>query len=57
MGENKRFIKKQSVLSELKENYTDNQARTLMIAIQPTNLIFMLSTISSTIVPIVYSNF
>ena len=24
---------KQSVLSELKENYTDNQARTLMIAI------------------------
>ena len=57
MGKNKRFIKKQSVLSELKENYTDNQAHTLMIAIQPSNLIFMLSTISSTIVPIVYSNF
>ena len=32
-GENKRFVKKQSVLSELKGNYTDNQARSLMIAI------------------------
>ena len=50
-GENKRFVKKQSVLSELKGNYTDNQARSLMIAIQPTNLIFKLSTISTTIVP------
>ena len=51
MGKNKRFVKKQSVLSELKGNYTDNQARSLMIAIQPTNLIFKLSTISTTIVP------
>ena len=32
-GENKWFVKKQSGLSELKGNYTDNQARSLMIAI------------------------
>ena len=42
-GEKKRFIKKQLVLPELKGNYTDNQARSLMIAIQPTILIFKLS--------------
>ena len=47
-GENMRFVKKQSLLSELKGNYTDTQARSLMIAIQPTNLIFKLSTISTT---------
>ena len=41
--------KKQSILSELKGNYTDNQARSLMIAIQPINLIFKLSTNSTTI--------
>ena len=45
------FVKTQSALSELKGNYTDNQAHSLMIAIQPTNLIFKLSTISTTIVP------
>ena len=50
-GENKRFVKKQSVLSKLKGNFTDNQAHSLMIAIQPTNLIFRLSAISTTIVP------
>ena len=50
-GENKRFVKKQSNLSELKGKYSDNQAHNLMIAIQPTNLIFKLSTISTTIVP------
>ena len=32
-GENKWFVKKQSGLSELKGNYTDNQACSLMIAI------------------------
>ena len=47
MGKNKRFIKKQSVLSELKEKYTDNQGRSQMIGIQPTILIFKLSTIRS----------
>ena len=51
MGKNKRFVKKQSVLSELKGNNTDNQPRSLMIAIQPINLTFELSTISTTIVP------
>ena len=51
MGENKRFIRKQSVLSELKGNYIDNQTRNLMIAIQPTVLIFKLPTISTAIVP------
>ena len=56
-GENKRFIKKQSVLSKLKGNYRDNQARSLMIAIQPINLIFKLSTISTTIVPFAKSKF
>ena len=50
-GENKWFVKKQSILSESKGNYTDNQACSLMITIQPTNLIFKLSTISTTIVP------
>ena len=45
MEKNKRFVEKQSVLSEIKGNYTDNQACSLMIAIQPTNLIFKLSTI------------
>ena len=48
---NKQSVKKQSVSSELKENYTDNPTCSLMIAIQPTNLIFKLSTISTTIVP------
>ena len=48
-----KFIKKQSVLSELKGNYTDNQARSLIIAIQPTNLICKLSTISTKMVPFV----
>ena len=47
-GENMQFVKKQSLLSELKGNYTDTQARSLMIAIQPTNLIFKLSAISTT---------
>ena len=55
--ENKRFqfmSNKQSVLSEIKRNYTDNQARSiLMIEIQPTNLIFKLSTISTTILSLV----
>ena len=49
-GEKKWFVKKQSVLSELKGNYTDNQARSLMIAIQPTKVVFKLSTISTTTV-------
>ena len=31
-GENKRFIKKQSVLSELKGNYIDNQAHRRKVA-------------------------
>ena len=42
---------KQSVLFELKGNYTDNQTRSLMIAIQPTVLIFKLPTISTPNVP------
>ena len=50
-GKNKQFVKIQSVLSKLKGNYTDSQARSLMIAIQSTNLILKLSTISTTIVP------
>ena len=50
-GKYKQFVKKQSVSSELKGNYTDNPACTLMIAIQPTKLIFKLSSISTTIVP------
>ena len=51
MGKNKQFVKNQSVLFELKGNYIENQVRSLMIAIQPTKLIFKLSTISTTIVP------
>ena len=54
-GKSKHFVKKQSVLSELKGNYTDSQARSLMIAIQSTNLILKLSTISTTIVPFAWS--
>ena len=50
MGKNKKFVKKQSVLSELKGSYTENQACSLMIAIQPTNLIFKLFTVSRTTV-------
>ena len=50
MAKNKWLVKKQSVLSEFKGNYTDNQAHSLMIANQPTILIFKLSTISTTIV-------
>ena len=46
--ENKQLIKKQSVLSELKGNYIDNQARRIMIAIQPTILILKLPTTSAT---------
>ena len=37
---------KQSVLSELKENYTYNQAWCLMIATQSTNIVFKLLTVS-----------
>ena len=57
MGKNKWSIKKQSILSKLKDNYKDHQAHSLMIAIQLTNLIFNLSIISTTIVPFVQSNF
>ena len=41
-GENKQFVRKQLFLFKLKGNYTDNQTRSLMIAIQPTGLIFKL---------------
>ena len=39
-GEKQVIRQKQSVLSELKGNYTDNQARSLMIAIQPIQIWF-----------------
>ena len=39
---------KQSVLSELKGNYMDSQAHSLVIAIRSTILIFKLPTISTT---------
>ena len=40
MWKNKRFVKEQSILSGLKGNHTDNQARSLMIiAIQRKTLI------------------
>ena len=51
LWKNEQFIKQQSVLSELKGNYTDNQACSLMIAVQPTNLVFKLSTINHHIRP------
>ena len=50
---NEWFIKKQSILSELKGNYMDSQAHSLVIAIQSTILIFKLPTISITIMPFV----
>ena len=45
-GENKQFSKKRSVLSELKGNYTYNQAWCLMIATQSTNIVLTLLTVS-----------
>ena len=50
MGKKSDSSKKQS---ELKGNYTDKQACSIIIAIQSTNLIFKLSTINTTIVPFV----
>ena len=46
MGKNKQFSKKQSILSELKGNYTYNQAWCLMIATQSTSIVFKLLTVS-----------
>ena len=37
-GENKRFVEKQSILSELKGNYTDNQTHRLIVARPPSNM-------------------
>ena len=48
LKKNKRLIKELSVLSELKVNYIDSQARNLIMAIQSTILISKLSTISTT---------
>ena len=45
-GENKQFIKKRSVLSELKGNYTYNQVCSLMTANQSINIVFKLLTVS-----------
>ena len=45
-GEKQTIQQKQSVLSELKGNYTYNQAWCLMIATQSTNIVFKLPTVS-----------
>ena len=48
MEKNKRFIKIQSLLSELKGNYTYNQVCNLMITNLSINLIFKLLSVSET---------
>ena len=52
MAKKKRFILKQSCISELRVNYIDNHANDLQFAIQATDLILKQLSIDARIVPL-----
>ena len=54
MDKKKRFILKQSCISELRVNYIDNLANDLQLAIQATVLILKQLSIGAKIVPLAY---